>query len=566
MEFFALIFMTTVIFVLKPFEAEQYSDYRENYKNYIKKVVTHIRSQIGSNQIQNLKLKKDSIYITDLEKYYRSNMLENFFRDYYSNTISILNFKYTEILKNFLAYTYFIFTICKQFHDRNLSENFNCCVTSLVEEVKNSKTMFENLYNAMKFISYIDVRLLFAGRNMPNSIIDEIEFFQQYVLQKKSKTIHFDLNSLPILEDSESVFHNFNQFYTEALKKVNNLFKNNNIIDTSIKTDLISEIKECSNENDSYLVYLTCIKLNSFYNETIETWYKNLGFEQFLDPKTSKFLPQLESDVKLNHGIKALNIMLREKGWDTMDHINIFYNNKKFNVESIIKDPINSINFQIKKDHVLQLLRCRFTEIMKNYYTLLSTIFFICEKGEKSVLHNCLIQFYNSFNKSKIMFEGLLSVINTLKKSAIWNVSYNSHSNLQNILKWVKYFLNLLQKKEFSQFNNIDQLDMKNVNVQNLEDLFLNFRRGFYEELHNEARHMKIRCCMKKPFYNKLELVDNFRYTANIMNNPNIETIEIYLSACNYFNNFCKNVYNFCYEELGFKKVYFSTKAKTINS
>ncbi|XP_050522704.1 uncharacterized protein LOC126895176 [Daktulosphaira vitifoliae] len=555
MEIFPLIFMTFVVFVLKSFETEQYSEYRENYKNCIKKVVNHIRSQIGSNQILNLKLKKDSIYITDMEVNNQSNMFENLFRDYYFNTISILNFKYTEILKNFLDYTYFILTICKLFRDRNLSENFNCCVTSLVEEVKNSKTMFENLYNAMKFISYIDVRFMFTRRNVPNSIIDEIDFFQQYVLQKISKTSHFDLNSLPILEDSESVFHNFNQFYTEALKKVNNLFKNNNIIDTSIKTDLISEIKECSNENDSYLVYLTCIKLNSFYNETIETWYKNLGFEQFLDPKASNFIPQIEPFINLNYGIKALNIILREKGWETMDHINIIYNNKKFNVESIIKDPINSINFQIKKEHVTQLLRCRYTEILKNFYTLFSTILSICKKGKKSVLHNCLIQFFNSFNKSKIMFEGLHSAINTLNKLSIWNFSYNSHSNLLYILKLVEDVLNLFQKKEFSQFNNFDHLDMKKVDVDKQLDLFIKFRCEFCENLYSEYKNIKTRCCMKNPFYDETNLIISFRNSTNTIHNPNIQTTEIYLIACDNLENFCENVYKFCYEELGFRKI-----------
>ncbi|XP_050520419.1 uncharacterized protein LOC126893911 [Daktulosphaira vitifoliae] len=552
MEYYSLILMSMIVFVLKPSEADQRLRYRLNYKNYIKTVVNYIRYHIKSNEMQNLKMKRDSNYNVDIEEAFKQDEFMQNFKSKYSITISLLNFKYTEILKKFLDYMYIIIDECHQFHARNLLENFICCVTSLAEEVKNSKTMFENLYNAMKFISYIDVRFVFQSI-VPNVIIDEIDFFQQYIIHRKSETSSLDLNSLPNLNDCETNFKNLNEFYTEALEKVNNLFQNNNIIDTSIKTDLTFQLKECSNGNDSYLVYLTCSKLNSFYNETIEIWYKNLGFEEFLNPNTLEFMPPIDATLIQNDGMKILNILRQETGWKKMNHIYIIYNGKQLNVECVIKDEINDVNFQIKKEHFLQLLRCRYTEIIKNYYVLLSAILHICKTEGNIFKHKCLIKLFNSFNKSKKMLEGLKTALITLKKSAIWNFNFSSHSSLHKTLTWVEASLCVLKNNDFSH-NQEDEKKTENIEI--LLNMFLNFRNTFYINVINDLSKMNNACVMKEHFYEKFNIINEFKKSVNTLNSTDLlQSTHIYLNGCNFFDEFCENVYKLFYEDLGFQKV-----------
>ncbi|XP_050522834.1 uncharacterized protein LOC126895240 isoform X2 [Daktulosphaira vitifoliae] len=418
--------------------------------------------------------------------------------------------------------------------------------------------MFENLYNAMMFISYIDVKFLFNGSIVTNPIIEEIDFFQQYVLQQILETSPFDLNSLPNLKESKKKFKNLNEFYSEASEKVNKLLKNSNIIDTSININSTTiQIKECYNENDSYLVYLTCSKLNSFYDETIEIWYRKLGFEQFLNPNTPELMPPIDSSLVQNDGMQALNILRQETGWKKMDHIYIIYNGKQLNVDFILKGEINHMNFRIKKEHVTQLLRCRYTEIMKNYCVLLSSILHICNTVAYDFYYKCLIELFKSFNKSKLMVEGLYKSLITLNKSSIWSVSYSSYSILQKILKWVADIINLLNNNEFSQVYNDDLLDIKKIElVKRLLIVFLKFRDALRIELYSDLGYMKSRCLMKKSFYEMFQLIYDFKSSVSSIEISNFQwPIQVYHKACKFFNTFCENVYKSCYEDLGFKKV-----------
>ncbi|XP_050520412.1 uncharacterized protein LOC126893904 [Daktulosphaira vitifoliae] len=564
MEFYSITFVIIVAFVLKPYEAKLSTDYHDDYKNYINTVISYIHSQIVLNEKQNLKLNQCFKNNISFRQAFLPEGYMNDFRDKYSYTINVLNFKYTGILKKFLNYIDIILQQCKQFRDENLWENFICCVTSLVEEVKNSKTMFENLYNAMKFISEIDVRYVFNGNNVPNAIVDEIDFFKQFVLQYTSETVSFDLNSLPNLKDSETKFKNLNEFYAVASEKVNIMFQNNNLIDTFIETNSITnQITECSNKNDSYLVYLTCSNLNAFYNETIDIWYKNLGFDLFFNPIIPKFIPPIDLDINQNDGIKALNILRRESGWKKMEHISIIYNGKQFSVDWVIKDEINYLNFQIKKEHVIQLLRCRYTEIIKNYYTLLSAILFLCNADDNDDYNHCLIELYNSFNKSKLMLEGLHLALITLNKLSISTDNINSQSNLQNILNWVTGFLRLLKNNELFQDSYDEQLYIKKMElINNLLTDFSKFFVDFRKELRSDLGYIKNRCLIKKPFYDKFKIINDFRYSTTVLKNAYPQyLIQKYHTACNYFVKFCEDAYTSCYEDMGFRKIYFATNA-----
>ncbi|XP_050523008.1 uncharacterized protein LOC126895316 isoform X1 [Daktulosphaira vitifoliae] len=566
MEFYSLILiMSIVVFAKKPDEGincncRRFNKYREDYKNYIKTVVGHIRSNIGLNEMLYLKFKDDSINTISVMEAFKLEKNYNNFKNNYFYTISLLNFKYTEILKNFLDYIDIILQKCKQFHERNLEEKFICCVTSLIEEVKNSKTMFENLYNAMAFISYIDVRFLFHGAIMPNVIIDEINFFLKYVLQKISENSHldlnrhFDLNCLPNFHDSEINFKSLYEFQTVASKLINNLYQNSNVIDISIKNNSTTiQI----NEDDLYLVNLTCYKLKSFYNESIKIWYENLGFDLFLNSKIPELIPPIDPNINKNMAIEAFNILRQESGWKTMEHINIVYNGKLFSVDSIMKDPIDKMNFQIKKEHITQLIRCRYTEIIKNYHVLLSATLSQCNSYANRFNYNCLIKFFDSVNKSKMMFEGLHTVLITLQNLTLWSFTLWSHSNLQNILKWVDNFNSLLKNNEFSQDKFVDHNGIKKTEIIDKKcEVLRNLRKKLYIYLKSELSNINTRCNMKEHFFDKTQLENHFKYLASTMNTSyNEQSIEMHQKAFKFFDEFCEYVYKSCYENLGFRKV-----------
>ncbi|XP_050545607.1 uncharacterized protein LOC126907936 [Daktulosphaira vitifoliae] len=545
MKLYTFISMSIVIFMLTLCECG-------DYKNYIKRVMFDIHLLIRSKHIQNLNLKQDSINTTGIvEANLHDKRLDFTYLYYY--TISILNFKYTEILKKFLDYLDIIIRKCQRFQERNSSEDFNRCVTILEDAIKNSKTMIKSLHNAMKFISYIDIRFLFSQGAVSHGIIDEIDFIYQYVVEISC----FDLNKSPNLDFKEK-FQNLTKFHADALNIVNDLFEKSIIIDTSEKTNLTTiKIQECSNENNYDVIISTCIELKKFYDETIEIWYKSLGFEQFFNPKLKKYIPPIDAAINQGDGIKALNILLKEPGWKSMNHIKIIYYNKLFSVDSIIKDQVCDMNFRIKKEHVLQLLRCRYSEILKNYYTLLTCIFHICKTDASDYYLKCLIELFNSFNKSEIMLRGLHTALISLNKTSIWNVNLHCKSNLWNILNWVTDFLRFLKNNKLSRDNFDDkQGKLKTEDVEILLENFHKFLNYMGRHLQNDIKHIDTRCSMENPLYYKFDKINEFRKIPLTMDNPNPEwAIQVYLSACNNFDDFCKFAYKSCYDDLGFNKV-----------
>ncbi|XP_050545604.1 uncharacterized protein LOC126907934 isoform X4 [Daktulosphaira vitifoliae] len=547
MKFYSFILIFIIHFVFQLDKGVHCKIYRAMYENYIKRVVSHIYSQIISYQ------KEDSNNAIGVDEAFQTDTNMSKFRLKYFYTIGILNFKYIEILKKFHDLINLILSKCHQYHQKSLIKNFISCVQKLEIIVKSSKTMIENLHNAMKFLSYIDIRFLIYEDFMPHPIFDEIDFIYQYVLEKSLETSSFDLNKSPY-EISEMKFENLTKFQTDASILVNNFFQNCNFVDTFI----INYLKNIKNAELTYdLESARSEILNKFFNDIVEVWYKNLGFEEFLNPNIPEFIPPIDPDTNQNDGIEALNIIRKQSGWEKMNHISIVYFGRKISVGRIINDEVNNINFRIKKEHVSQLLRCRFTEIMKNYRTLLSAMLCICSKDAYHYYHNCLIELFSSFVKSKKMHEDLYEALVTLNKSSIWSVHLSSKSSLYNIFIWVKGFLNLLENNDFSQKNFIISPDNNNTDL--VEQFLIIFKKhfnSFSSHLSSELSHYDSRCSMYLKFKDVSEYVDYFRNPENISINFNPEfSNQIMLNACNFYDSFCENVSKFCYEDLGFKKI-----------
>ncbi|XP_050545600.1 uncharacterized protein LOC126907934 isoform X1 [Daktulosphaira vitifoliae] len=555
MKFYSFILISIAIFVSQPDEGVHCKSYHIEYKNYIERVISYIYSQIISYQ------KQDSNNTTGMEETIQPKTNPRDFTQKYHYTISILNFNYIQILHEYRYYMKIIINQCIEFKKENLLENFIDCVMFLEKQVKNSKTMFEKFYNAVKFISYIDIRFLFSEGAVTHAITDEMDFIYQYLLEK-NKEDSSDLKRLPYYI-SEYKFKNIESFNVNLYWKIfdfnTNFFKQNKILDIYINSDVDKlNIAKLPQRRRSYAILSKKSELLTiFYNENIEIWYNNLGFEQFLNPTAAEFIPPIDPDTNQNDGIEALNIIRKQSGWEKMNHISIVYFGRKISVGRIINDEVNNINFRIKKEHVSQLLRCRFTEIMKNYRTLLSAMLCICSKDAYHYYHNCLIELFSSFVKSKKMHEDLYEALVTLNKSSIWSVHLSSKSSLYNIFIWVKGFLNLLENNDFSQKNFIISPDNNNTDL--VEQFLIIFKKhfnSFSSHLSSELSHYDSRCSMYLKFKDVSEYVDYFRNPENISINFNPEfSNQIMLNACNFYDSFCENVSKFCYEDLGFKKI-----------
>ncbi|XP_050545617.1 uncharacterized protein LOC126907940 isoform X2 [Daktulosphaira vitifoliae] len=543
MNFFSFILIFIVVFVLQPEKGVHCESYNAMYKNYIERVVSHIYSQIISYR------KQDSNNTMDIDEAVQPNSKMLNFRQKYSYIIGIINFKYLEILRKFLYLIKLILNKGQKFYEENVLNNFILSIQIFERFLKNSKTMIENLYNAMKFLSYIDTRFLFSEGFIPHPIIDAIDFIHQFVLEISLETNSFDLNKSPY-EISEKKFENLTVFHTDASKRVEFYFQNcyfmdiilakdlENIKITGLPLDLNSKVSELHNE---------------FFNKIVEVWYKNLGFEEFLNPKKAEFIPPIDPDTVQNDGIEALNIMRKESGWEKMNHISIVYIGKKFSVDQIINEEVTNINFRIKKEHVSQLLRCRFTEVMKNYRTLLSSMLSICNKDTSNYNNNCLVQLFSSFVKSKKMLKDFYEALVTLNKSSIWNVIYFSKSNLERVFVYVTNFLTLLENNDFS-LKNID--DNKIEIVKQLLKIFKNNLTSFSSHLSSDMKIYDTLCHINDKFKNVHHYINYFKNMGNISTDLDPQfSIQIMLNACNFFDSFCENVSKSCYEDLGFEKL-----------
>ncbi|XP_050545629.1 uncharacterized protein LOC126907943 [Daktulosphaira vitifoliae] len=540
MKFYSFILIFIVVFVLQPDKRVHCETYRAMYENYIERVVSHIYSQIISYR------KQDSNNDMDIDEAFKPNSKMLNFNLKYCYTINILNLKYIQILKKFFNLIKLILNACQKYHPKNELNKFTLCVQMVEAIIKNSKNMTENLHNAMKFLSYIDIRFLFSQGSVAHPIFDIIDFIYQYILNISSETSSFDLNKSPY----EMKLENLIIFQADVSTLMFNFIHNSTFIDTILLNDL-KNIKIAELPNNFIPTRNEII--TKFFNEIIEVWYKNLGFEEFLNPTRAEFIPPIDPDTVQNDGIEALNIIRKESGWNKMDHISIVYIGKKFSVDQIINEEVTKINFRIKKEHVSQLLRCRFTEIMKNYHTLLSAMLYICNKDTSKYNYNCLVQLFSSFVKSKKMLEDLYEALVTLNKSSILSVIYFSKSNLERVFMYVTDFLTVLENNDFS-LKNID--DNKMEIVEQLLKIFKDNFTSFSSHLSSDMKIYDTLCHINDKFKNVHHYINYFKNMGNISTDLDPQfSIQIMLNACNFFDSFCENVSKSCYEDLGFEKL-----------
>lgn len=267
---------------------------------------------------------------------------------------------------------------------------------------------------------------------------------------------------------------------------------------------------------------------------------------------------------KLEEEMRSLSIIIQETGWRSIDHLLIKINNQKLSIYDILEDPITESNFSNKKNRITHFLRCLYTELFKNYDVLLSVILHICSVDASVYYVDCMIQFFDSLNRSKALLNGLQDALNTLNKLTIWKLESRKPWNLIKIFNWTNGFLDMLNNNNYAPENLVSRSDNEKSEMTNtLFNTFQHYRRTFLPDIYADLYFTKSRCEFMKPFYDKLDKIQDFRNSDNSYVNEN--PLQTASNACDFFNKFCEDALKSYYEDLGFSKVDCSDKELEAN-
>lgn len=155
---------------------------KAEYFNYLLAVTEHLRNQMGwytheyilnDNRVTNLSIREVvDQYLSD-----NNNVIDSF------NKIALItNCRYTEVLKKFSFLVLQLTDECNYIYRRNSPEDFVKCIVTLSQMFQFSQPLFQKLYDALTYISLIDVKLLLKSyENYSDYIVDELYDVKEYV-------------------------------------------------------------------------------------------------------------------------------------------------------------------------------------------------------------------------------------------------------------------------------------------------------------------------------------------------------------------------------------------------
>ncbi|XP_050529669.1 uncharacterized protein LOC126899138 isoform X3 [Daktulosphaira vitifoliae] len=535
---------------------------QNNYLNYLNEVVDHMCTQNGWKSMENLYLNIDpmgNINVPDLigRQLDRSNLIITFY-----NIVHILNYNYNEVLLIFVKLLNVIVDKCKHFLDAELLDNFFNCTKALQKSVKDSLTMFENLYNAITFIRYIDL-------NLKNLKVDELQIYlfttDDDIYQIKNHKFFKNVQDEKSY-DYHQVFLDVSDFIVNISKIANNFFEKYKFIQNIYGNDdckMICEIEYSSHSIDSPdFISFMYQKVNSFYTETIKNNYEDLGFIQLINPTIDKFKPPIDQTINQEVGIMSLNIILSEGSWSSFNHIEIQYDDLKICASRIFRDLVTDHNFHLKKNYFAQMVRCRFYEVLLIYNTSLSALKIMCdnEKFKTIPKHyvNCVTFLFDVINDTVKMFDFMLTILEKMKLSAIWPTT-SSYSNLISTHKLIRnYVINL---KTLNVVRDMF-VNKPGVLIEKIADFyvksFIKARYEFNNMLCAFKYQIKNHCFSDGLIVTTKDLIIKFKNTASFINETmsNDSRVSDYELISIYLYEFCEQfIKTFCLDT-GFHKIH----------
>ncbi|XP_050545334.1 uncharacterized protein LOC126907784 [Daktulosphaira vitifoliae] len=516
--------------------------------------------------ITNFKLNYDSIGtlsvpILLMQKSNRNDRLNIFY-----NILNIYNYSYNEIILKFVELLNIVVNKCLNFFEANLMENFFNCSFLLEKAVKNSLKMFESLYNAINFLSYIDLnlrnyKLVFIKfeANTFNAVDDIYKIKNhKYLKIKRNECLYGNIQE----------FLDVKEFIDDVYNIANNFFeKNKSIVDNVEKINFkaIYEM-EYSSHNKDFPCFVSFMyrKINSFYTETIKNNYEDLGFIQLINPTIPKLKPPKDDIINQEMGISILNTLFSEGSWSSFSHIEIQYDDFKISAERVIRDLVTDHNFHLKKHYFTRIVRCRFLEVLVNYNSSLSALKIMC-KNEKYQVNSfdyvkCVTCLFDAINDTAKIFDFMLTIIEKIKLSAIWQPikEVKSYSDLLSTYNLIYNYVVDLKTKNVLRYMFVNN---PKVNTEKLADDYIkNFektRYKFTKTIITSKHSEKNRCFLDGLLLTKEEMLIKFKNNANIIiSKSNESRVTNYELISKYLNDFCGNFINTDYVDTGFYNIH----------
>ncbi|XP_050548907.1 uncharacterized protein LOC126910395 [Daktulosphaira vitifoliae] len=289
-----------------------------------------------------------------------------------------------------------------------------------------------------------------------------------------------------------------------------------------------------------------------YYIEVSTNLYKNLGFEEVLESKNEssvRFPVYLYENINQKEGIELINAITKESGWKSLKPIHIVFNDQVISVDRILRHPVDKLNFHCKKQHILRVIKCIYTEIMFKYYEYVIFILSYCEmryvKCNDFIYINLVRQIFDAVHESTKMFEVMYKTLVSLNKLIGEYIHDNWNSNLKCLCSLINKLLEEINSEKYS----IDVLDSKSDIIEQSKNLyyastsvknitkFLKYHKSKHRTLNaSHEKHCRLR---------------NLSLNIDIPNSINTETFS---SACNKLIVFSENVIKVYYEELGLNK------------
>ncbi|XP_050547166.1 uncharacterized protein LOC126908889 [Daktulosphaira vitifoliae] len=532
----------------------------KSYEKYLTEVMDHLSEQVGWDSLQHLEIKNEisteiSTNIKDVICKGSSTILSKKF----DAIIHILNYTYTDVIHTFIDHISAIAKRCQEYYDFNLGDDLLSCIVLLQSVVENSKTMFEQLYNVMNYLSNIDFKLLANfKKTFSVPIVDEIYTFVEYATLKSKKNTQIFINPNDpntkreayevILDVNSFIQRKGNQSY-QKIKEKNSLIVYNHK-QKCLLEDNLKDYNARQNRNIELSYYL-CEWLNMYYVEISTNLYKNLGFEEVLElNEASIFKPTIYSYKNICHKqvIQQLNTITKGSGWKSLKHINIIFNDQVVSVDRILRHPADRINFHCKIQHVLRLIKCIYTEILFKYCKYVISLLNFCEavyvKSNDVAYINFVRQIFDAVNETTKMFDIMHKTLVSLHNLRGKYNHDNVNSNLISLCTLITNLLEEIKSGNCSMAVLATKSDKNNMKVSQLDATTC--VRKFSEFL----KYNKLKSSLNKTHEKHCRL-RNLPLNIDI---PESIYTDKFSSACNKLIVFSENVIKVYFEELGLNK------------
>ncbi|XP_050522628.1 uncharacterized protein LOC126895142 [Daktulosphaira vitifoliae] len=564
--------LTSIIFSISIFHEVILVDCKKNeYTTYLKEVIHHVRFHIRLLNLKNLSLRTENDDIISIE-----GVLNHIINDFnklvitYYNIVDVINYLFIEVLQIFTEHMKIIIDVCENYYKNNLLRNATYCTTVLLNTAKNSNLMFNYLYKAITFIDCLDVNSVWTKSVRPKTVIDEIYIVQNYTfLMKTAEMLNYvdsDENiNIPVVKKD---YKEINNFVNKVIEITDNFSRNNiTIINNTIKCNL--QEKYCneykSNMYENNFVDYVSEKFNVYCIKTINKYYFDMGFNELLKPYSAQLTPPQITKFPQDKAIKILNTLFHEGNWNLLNHISIISYNEIITLNRIIRDPIDYTNFYLKKKYFTQLIRCRFTEVLKNYNTNMSAVIHILRneiiKNNLDNIKECTIRFFDAVKESKEMFKYMLLALDKLKATSIWEVMYHSYACLTQTYDILSNFLSKIEQLNLTKYDFLNlSIDDIKLNAYNFLFDFQKTRISFNQMVFHGCDFVKQHCFIKGGVLEKNQLLKSWKdivLSANTNNTTESRKI-MYEYALNQFILFYKNAITNEYFCLGFNKIIIS--------